>query len=347
MTKVLVTGANGHVGANTVRSSLARGYDVIPMVRETSDLRSLDGLDLDYRYADVLDAGAVRAAMQGCDVVVHCAAKYASWARDPNEIMAPCVTGTRNVFAAAKEAGVHRIVYASSVAAVGFVDSPDEVRTAADWNEDAKLPYVVAKMQSEREAIDLATELGMDTVRLCPAYVMGPWDYRVTPSMKLLLDLVNGNGVTYRGGVNLVHAFDIGEAHAQAVAEGEPGARYIVCGENVDVRHLGDLVRKWTGVNPRHMGLPRGALLAAGSALDVVSKLTGKPPQFSRDMAYENAHRYQFYDGSETNRVFDLSPRSADETVHDALRWLLHIGAIKRDLSPAVTARLAPDPMWQ
>ena len=346
MTKVLVTGANGHVGANTVRSLLARGYDVIPMVRETSDLRGLDRLSLGFRYADVLDADAVRAAMEGCDVVVHCAAKYASWAKDPSEIMAPCVTGTRNVFEAAKEAGVGRIVYTSSVAAVGFVDSPDKVRTADDWNEDAKLPYVVAKTQSERQAIDLAAEKGIDTLRLCPAYVLGPWDYRLTPSMKLLLDLVNGNGVTYRGGVNLVHAFDVGEAHAEAVAKGDAGARYIVCGENVDVRRLGDLVHQWTGIIPRHMGLPRSALLAAGSALDAISKLTGRPPQFSRDMAYENVHRYQYFDDRETNRAFDLSPKSADETVRDAVRWLLHIGAIKRELAPDVAAMLAPDPEW-
>ena len=346
MAIVLVTGANGHIGANTVRSLLARGHEVIPMVRQGSDLRGLDGLGLNYRYADVLDVEAVHAAVQGCEVVVHSAANYSSWAKDPDEIMAPCVTGTRNLFAAAREAGVRRIVYTSSIAAVGFSDAPDVLRTAADWNEDAKLSYVVAKTMSELEAAELAEETSIDTVRLCPAFVEGPWDYRLTPSMRLILDLINGSGVTYRGGVNLVHASDVGEVHARAVDHGEPGGRYIVGGENVGVAQLGESVRKWTGVKPLHLGFGRRLMMAGGSAMDAVSKVTGKPPQFSRDLAYEHAHRFAYFDCEETNRVFGLSPKRMDESVYDAIRWMLHIGAIKRKLPEDVVAGLAPDPAW-
>lgn len=347
MARVLVTGANGHLGANTVQSLLARGHEVAPMVRLTSDLRGLDGLGLTYRYADVLDADSVLTAAQGCDVIVHSAAVYAVWAKDPDEIVAPSVTGTRNVFAAAEAAGVQRIVYTSSIAAVGYSDAPDNIRTAADWNEDARNPYYTAKVRGEQEAVRLSDESGIDTIRLCPAMVMGPWDFRITPSMgPLALDLINGNGSTWKGGANLVHAFDAGEAHARAVDQGEPGGRYIVGGENVDMVRVGELVEKWTGVRPRHLGVSRGAGMAMGSVLEAVAKITGKEPQFTRSVAYEHAHRYAYFDCDETNRVFGLAPKGADEMMRDAIRWLLFIGKIKRALPASVIESLPPDPTW-
>lgn len=347
MARVLVTGANGHLGANTVRSLLARGYEVVPMVRQGSDLRGLDGLGLSYRYADVLDADAVQAAVQGCDVVIHCAAVYAVWAKDPDEIVKPSIVGTRNVFAAAADASVRRIVYTSSIAAVGYSDAPDKLRTAEDWNEDPQNPYYVAKVRGEQEAIRLAAETGLDTVRLCPASIVGPWDYRITPSMgPMVLDLINGNGVTWKGGTNFVHAADAGEVHARAVDMGEPGGRYVVGGENVDMRRVGELVEKWTGVKPRHLGFGRSVGLALGTALDGLSKVTGRKPQFSRTLAYEHANRWAYFDCSETNRVFEIEPKGADETIRDAIRWLLFLGKIKRKLPQEFVEKLPPDPEW-
>ena len=347
MAHVLVTGANGHIGANTVRRLLAHGHDVTPMVRRGSDLRGLDGLGLTYRYADVLDAQSVLAAVQGCDVIVHSAAVYALWAKNPEEIVRPSVLGTRNVYAAARAAGVRRIVYTSSIAAVGFSDAPHKRRTSADWNDEAANPYYVAKVRGEQEAMRLADETGIDTIRLCPAAVLGPWDYRITPSMgPMLLDLINGNGVTYIGGNNVVHAFDVGEVHARAVTSGQAGGRYIVGGENIELIELGALVEKWTGVKPRHLGIGRTAGIAAGSMLDMVSKFTGKAPQFSRSLAEQHAHRWGYFDCAETNRVFGLTLKGADEAVYDAVRWLLFMGKIKRELPQEVVAKLPPDAEW-
>ena len=347
MARVLVTGANGHVGANTVRSLLARGHEVMPVVRQNADVRSLAGLGLAYRYADVMDAEAVRAAAEGCDVIVHTAAVYRTWAKDPEDIVAPSIVGARNIYAAAKAVGAKRVVYTSSVAAVGLSASPDQVRTAAHWNEDARNPYFVAKVRGEQEAIRLSEETGIATIRLCPTYVLGPWDYRITPSTKsLVLGLIDGSGITWKGGVNIVHVADVGEAHARAVDQGEPGGRYIVAGENIEVRQAGALVERLTGVQPRHLAMGRGAAMAAGAVLDLLGKLTGKEPQFTRSLAYQVVERYSYYDAEETGRALGLVPKGAEEALRDSIRWLLALGLISGRLSPEAAAALAPEPEW-
>ena len=347
MTKVLVTGANGHVGAHTVRSLLARDHEVIAMVRKGADLRALQGLNVEYRTADVLDTEAVYQAITGVDVVIHSAAVYAIWAKNPDEIVAPSVMGTRNVFDAAKAAGVRRIVYTSSIAAVGFSESPDQVRTPEDWNDDAYNAYFVAKVRGERDAVRLSEAYAIDTVRLCPAIVMGPLDYKLTPSMKMIgADLVNGSGVTYTGGTNLVHVRDVGDVHALAVECGQPGSRYIIGGENLEMAEAAVLVEKWTGVRPRHLGVGRGTAMILGSVLDGLSKVTGKQPQFSSSLAHEHSHRWSYFDSSETYREFGYAPTSADETLHDAMRWLLYMGEIRPKLSADKLKFLAPDPTW-
>ncbi len=200
MARVLVTGANGHVGANTVRSLLARGHEVMPVVRQNADVRSLAGLGLAYRYADVMDAEAVRAAAEGCDVIVHTAAVYRTWAKDPDDIVAPSIVGASNIYAAAAKAvGAKRVVYTSSVAAVGLSASPDQVRTP-HWNEDARNPYFVAKVRGGAGGDTPKRGTGIATIRLCPTYVLGPWDYRITPSTKsLVLGLIDGSGITWKG----------------------------------------------------------------------------------------------------------------------------------------------------
>ena len=118
MTRILVTGANGHVDANIIRSLLKRDYEVIPFVRATSDLRGLDPLNLTYAYGDVMDESSLLTAAEGCDVIIHTAAVYQYWAKNPDDIMKPALVGTRNMFNAAQQAGVKRVIYTSSVWAV-------------------------------------------------------------------------------------------------------------------------------------------------------------------------------------------------------------------------------------
>lgn len=196
MNRILVTGANGHIGAKIVRSLLKHGYEVVPFVRTTSDLRGLAPLNLTYAYGDVMDESSLLAAAEGCEAIIHTAAVYRYWAKDPEEIMKPALDGTRNMFNAAKKVGVKRIIYTSSVWAVGLSTAPDMLRTTKDWNTDSQNPYEVAKTQSEQVAWQMADEFGIPMIAICPNGVLGPYDFRPTPSTVGFRDLVNGTQVT-------------------------------------------------------------------------------------------------------------------------------------------------------
>jgi dihydroflavonol-4-reductase len=346
MAKVLVTGANGHLGANTLRALLARGYEPVPFVRQGADLRGIEKLGLAYRYGDVMDAASVAAAAAGCEMIVHTAAVYLNWARNPDDIMRPSVVGTRNVFRAAKQTGVQRLVFTSSTNAVGFSARPDDVRTEMDWNDDAQNAYSVAKVRGEREAIRLAEELSIPTLRICPSGIVGMYDYRITPSTALILDMVNGNGFSWRGALNFVDVQTVAAAHAAALETGAPGQRYIVCGDNLDSRQIAQIVERLTGVKSRHLPLGRSAALAVGSLMDVGARLTGRKPTFSRSLAYEVVERYGLYDGSLANRTFGLHPLAAEAAIRNTICWLLYLGKVTTKLPPVVLDRFPPDPAW-
>ncbi|HEU4611524.1 MAG TPA: NAD-dependent epimerase/dehydratase family protein [Kofleriaceae bacterium] len=118
--RVVVTGANGHIGSNIVRVLIEQGHSVVALVRPRADRRALDGLAVDVREGDILDRESLAAAFDGADVVIHAAAPHRNFASDPNELIRPAVDGTRNVLDACAKAKVRRMVLTSSAATVGF-----------------------------------------------------------------------------------------------------------------------------------------------------------------------------------------------------------------------------------
>ena len=346
MKRVLVTGANGHIGANTVRSLLKRNYQVVPMVRKGADLRGIEKLGIDYVYGDILDYDAVVSALKGCDVVVHHASVYKMWVQDRNEILQPAIDGTENIFKAANETGVERIVYTSSMAAIGFANHPDQLRTPNDWNQDPHSNYYCAKTISEHIAVELSEKYGIPTIRLCPTLVLGPLDYRLTPSTKSLLDLINGTQTTYEGGLNYVHVFDVAEAHAQAIEKGDPGSRFIVGGENVHLKQVATLIYNITGHKPVHLGVTGPIAELTGAILGGISRITNKPPPYDRAVVKDMVGRYGYFDCNNTNEVFSLRPRGAEEVVQDTVRWLLFLGLIKPRAAKRITMPMVPDKDW-
>jgi dihydroflavonol-4-reductase len=346
MVRILVTGANGHLGANVVRSLLQRGYEVVPLVRTMSDLRGLRALNLTYAYGDVTDERSVVAAAAGCEAIIHTAAVYQLQTREPEAIMRPALAETRHVLNAAKAVGVRRVIYTSTVWAVGLSTDPVVRLAAKDWNEHSRNPYAVAKTQAEKEAWRLAEELAIPLIVICPNAVVGQYDYRMTPSSRTLRDLVNGAQFTIDSGYAFVDVRDVAEIHARAVAGGEPGKRYIVAGENLLLRELGELVGHLTGFTPRHIGLGRGPFYVAAVLAELAARVRNSEPPFTRKLVHDMVRRYMFDDCRATWETFDYQPRGAEEMVSDAIGWLLYRGEIRADRAAQLAGNFPPDPEW-
>ncbi|MDX1451774.1 MAG: NAD-dependent epimerase/dehydratase family protein [Oleiphilaceae bacterium] len=324
--KVLVTGANGHIGANVVRELLAQQHSVRAFVRPNADLRGLEGLDIEMVNGDVMHAEDLKNAAPGCDAIIHLAAVYKTIADTPEEIVEPAVVGSRNVFDAAKAAGIKRIVYTSSIASIGFSNSATDMRTAEDWNDDAQNPYYVAKTQSEKVAQSLSREYDIEVIVLCPALVLGPHDYRVTPSNQLVMDWLNGKGQTYRGGLNMVDVRDVATAHVAALTRGKNQHRYIVGGDNMEVAEVGRLLKQLTGIKPMHLPFSRGMTLAVATVVEKFSRLIGIKPLFTRDLVYEVVERYAYYDCSATRNDLEMEFRPARDCLMASIKWLAEQG---------------------
>ncbi|RMF18654.1 MAG: NAD-dependent epimerase/dehydratase family protein [Gammaproteobacteria bacterium] len=334
--RVLVTGANGHIGAHVVRQLIVEGHEVVAFVRPRADLRGLEGLNVTFVRGDVMNAQAVLKAAEGCDAIIHLAAVYKTIARTAEEIVEPAVKGAENIFSAAHAHGIKRVVYTSSVASIGFSWSPDQMRTADDWNEDAKNPYYLAKTLSEKRAQALARDYGIHLVVICPALVIGPLDYRVTPSNQLVRDWLNGTGQTYPGGLNMVDVEDVARAHVHALTRGESGRRYIVGADNLPVREIGRMIARLTGIKPLHLPFNRGVTLAVARVVGGLCRLLGLTPPFTYDLVYEVAGRYAYYDTTEARQVLDISPRPTEEALVRAIHWLKDQGQLK----PRVARRI-------
>ena len=298
-------------------------------MRTRSDLRGLSPLGLTYAYGDVMDENSLIAAADGCDVIIHTAAVYQYWARDPDEIMQPALVGTRNIFSAARAVGAKRVVYTSSVWAMGTSDDPNVRLTAKDWNEHSENPYAVAKTKSEQAAWRLAEAKDIPMIAICPNGVFGPYDYRPTPTMEALRDLVNGALFTFDTGVGYVDVRDVAEIHARAVTEGEPGKRYGVSGENLQLRDLGALIGRLTGFTPPHLPLGRTTFGVLASLAEFAARVTRLKPLLTSALIHDINKRYLFIDCEETWRDFDYRPRTSKEMVSDAVRWLHHIGEVR------------------
>lgn len=346
MARVLVTGANGHLGANTVRALLKHEHEVVAFVRPTSDLRGLAGLPVAYHRGDVLDAGSVLAAAAGCEIIIHSAGIFRFWFSDPQKIIQTALVGARNIFRAAEKVGVRRVIYTSSTYAIGFSDNLNQPRTPRDWNVNPQTAYSRAKTQAEIAAWRLAAETGIPMISLCPAGLWGPYDYRITPAMRWIRDLVNGLTPVINTGGSFVDVRDAAEVHVRAVENGQSGRRYPIVGADLTMKRMSEIVTELTGVKHFHLDLPTPLMNSIAGLMEITAKVTGWDPLSTRAFLAESLNKWLVVDGRETNQTFDLNPRGGREMIRAAIRWLLFVGAVGQRTAAQLSERFPPDPCW-
>jgi dihydroflavonol-4-reductase len=330
--RALVTGGTGFIGSHVVRALVDDGVSVRVLARAASDRRALVGLPVEIVTGDLAEPGSLAAALAGVEVLYHVAADYRLWAPDPTVLYRVNVDGTRALLRAAEASGVARVVYTSSVGALGL---PSDGRPGTEETpvrlEDMVGDYKRSKFLAEREA-ETAAARGLPVVIVNPSAPVGPWDWKPTPTGRMLVDYLRGRMLAYLDtGLNVVHVRDVARGHLLAAARGRPGERYILghVEGNLGLRAIFERLAPYTGVPAPRVRLPHGAarVLAAGSEL--LARLAGTEPVIART-AVRMAAKRMFFDPSRAVRELGLPQTPVDEALHDAVDWFWTHGYASR-----------------
>jgi dihydroflavonol-4-reductase len=278
---VFLTGATGFIGSHVAHAFAAQGARLRLLIRPTSRLDNLEGLSAETVTGDLRNPDTFRSALGDCDVLVHVAADYRLWVRDPQAMYAANVDGTRNLLALARELGVTKAVYTSSVATMGF----REDGTIVDENTPVSLDDMVghykrSKYLAEQEAIAAARD-GQHVIVLNPTTPIGANDIKPTPTGQIVVDFLNRKFPAYVDtGLNLVDADEVARTHVAAVERGQPGERYILGGENLSLKQILDKMSAITGLPSPTMKVPHSVAMAFAFFDETFTgRLRGKEPR--------------------------------------------------------------------
>ncbi|RMF18791.1 MAG: NAD-dependent epimerase/dehydratase family protein [Candidatus Dadabacteria bacterium] len=328
--KTLVTGGAGFIGSHVVRGLLDQGRDVRVVLAPGESAANLDGLDVELVEADICDAGAVDRAMDGCGVVYHLAAIYAIWMPRRERMYEVNCLGAMNVCWAALRRSVEKLVFTSSIAAVGHRDDGRPADETTAFNHLGRHnDYILTKWLSEEHARTFVRE-GLPIVFVNPGGPIGPRDKGPTPTGQLILDIANGRiPFNLNTGFGMADVEDIAAGHLAAEARGRVGERYILCAENLTGRELVRQIRRACGLPPAALTLPVRPLIPAGDLLEAVADRIGRAPLFTGDSLRYADHRV-FFDNRKAREELGVNFRPVAQAIERSLRWFAEQGYITR-----------------
>jgi dihydroflavonol-4-reductase len=325
----LVTGGTGFVGTHIVRALLARGSSVRCLARPASRRENLAGLDVEIVPGDLTDPASLARAMQGVSTLYHVAADYRLWAGDPQELYRANAGGTENILRAVSEAGVSRVVYTSSVAALGLTEdgSPATEETPVA-REQIIGHYKKSKFDAERVALGWARK-GLPVVVVNPSTPVGERDIKPTPTGRMIVDFLNRRMPAYVDtGLNLIDVRDVAAGHLAAAAKGKPGERYILGHRDMTLKQILDALALLTGLPAPTVRLPHWIPLTAAAVATGIARLTGRPPRISLESVRMSTHR-MFFDASKAVRDLGLPQTPVEEPLARAVAWFRANGYVR------------------
>lgn len=329
---VLVTGATGFVGGAIMDALAAQGRPVRALVRSSAAAGTVGARGADPVQGDVLDPGSLMRAMTGCGVVYHAAGINELCVTDPRPMERVNVEGSVNVITAAARAGVGRVVYTSSAAALGEV--PGTVGKEDSQHRGWFLSqYERTKYEAEDRILREAAGSGVDVVCVSPSSVQGPG--RLHGTARLVLRYLNGRlRFLVDTRISFLDIADCTTGHLLAEERGRSGERYVLNGATLTTRELLALVTRCSGVTHPVRYLPAGAVLAVAAVVEAGARAARRKPPLCREMVRTmlNGHTY---DGSRAERELGLRYTAADETVRATLRWYAEHGYLTKPLPGA------------
>ncbi len=320
--KIFLTGATGFVGSHVARALAAQGAALRLLVRPTSSLAQLEGLPAETHVGDLARPESLRGAVAGCEAVVHVAADYRLWIRDPAAMDLANVEGTRALLELARAAGARRVVYTSSVATMHFfsdgrVTDEDTPVSLADMVGH----YKRSKFRAEQVAV-AAARAGQDVIILNPTTPIGPGDAKPTPTGRIFVDFLNRRFPAYLDtGLNLVDVAEVARAHVAALGQGQPGRPYILGGENLTLQQILERMGTLSGLPAPTVRIPFPVAYAYAFCDELITgRLRGREPRATTE-AVRMGRKKMFASSARAERelVFRIVPVEA--AMQAAIAW--------------------------
>lgn len=318
---VFVTGATGFVGANLVRLLLSEGHQVRALVRPQSDLTNLVGLEVEQMIGQLTDDDLSQ-KLQGCQALFHVAAHYSLWQADRDQLWQSNVEGTRNLLQAARDAGIERTVYTSSVAAIGVKEGNIADETYQSPVEKLIGDYKKSKYWAEQEA-HKAVQRGQDIVIVNPSTPIGPWDIKPTPTGDMILRFLRRQMPFYLNtGLNLIHVQDVVRGHLLALEKGKMGERYILGNQNMTLKEMLNVLAELTGLSAPKGEIPAWIPLATAWIDEVVLAAIGKTPSVPL-AGVQMAKQMMFYNPAKAIQELGLPQTPVRQALQEAVDWFI------------------------
>jgi dihydroflavonol-4-reductase len=325
--KVFLTGSTGFVGSHVARAYAAQNAELRLLTRKTSNLAAIEDLPAEIVVGDLRHPESLRPAIRGCDALVHVAADYRLWVRDPKQMYAANVEGTRDLLRIAREEGVAKVVYTSSVATMGFkadgtIVNEETPVTLADMIGH----YKRSKFLGELEAIQ-AAQSGQHVMILNPTTPIGPGDAKPTPTGRIIVDFLNRKFPAYVDtGLNLVDVSEVARMHIVALERGTPGERYILGGENLTLKQILDRMSAITGLPSPKRKVPHA--VAMGFAFfdeTITGKIRGKEPRATVE-AVRMGKKMMFASSAKAERELGFQILPVYPALRAAIDWFVAHG---------------------
>jgi len=346
--RCIVTGANGFIGSNVVRSLMREGYEVTALVGPGVGLENLEGLNVEIREFDLLDREGLRDALTGGTHLIHTAANYSFWYPDPYLAYRVNVEGTRNVMEAARDFGFERIVHTSSTATLSpFAREPGEgTETLGDEERILNLSrfggyYKHSKIMADMLVARFAA-CGLPVVTVLPTIVLGEGDRRPTPTGSMIVHFINRRMKAYvEMPQNLVHVGDAADGHVRALERGRNGHRYILGGDDLDMRSVVRILAEITGIPAPRIVLPQKLFRVLAVAEDWLARsVFPHEPLFPLEAAL-HARDSERFCTDKARKELGFQPRPAEVVLRRAVAWFVADGHCKNRLTrKAIQARL-------
>ena len=326
--RVLVTGATGFLGSAVAGVLRSRGYRVRALSRASSARANLDPQD-EQATGDILDPKSLDHALDGVDGLVHAAADYRLWARNPADVLQANIDGTRLVMQAAQKAGVRRAVHVSSTATImpGGAAPSDETMRAVVTPDMGN--YKRSKILAERLVEQMAARDGLPVVIVNPSTPVGPRDIKPTPTGRIIVEAAAGRMPAFvETGLNLAHVDDVAAGVVAALERGRIGERYILGGENVALSEMLAQIARMVDRKPPHVRLPVGLLYPLAYGAEALARLTGRTPFVTRE-GLRLARKFMFFTDAKARAELGYQTRSYTEGLADAIAWFRKAGYVK------------------